>query len=293
MADNVNVRDAESAEKTIATDEVDSRHYQIVKLAVGADGVATAVTDLASAAHQVTQNAALTAIAASVDGLEGYTDGLEAAFTTLSGHVDGLEALATALNGYVDGLEGKDFATQTTLAALLAKVIAAPSTEAKQDAANTLLTAIAASVDGLEGFTDGLEGLATSLNGYTDGLEAAHGSDLAKLEAIRALLAGTLLVDSASGSGQITGQGRKVSTTVGTAVALAASTTIKWVLVTALATNTDRVAVGAAGVLATVGSQTGIGLAPGQAVLVPATNLANVYVDVRVSGEGVTYAYGV
>lgn len=35
-----------------------------------------------------------------------------------------------------------DPATQTTLAALLAKIIAAPSTEAKQDAANTLLTTI-------------------------------------------------------------------------------------------------------------------------------------------------------
>lgn len=37
-----------------------------------------------------------------------------------------------------------DPSTETTLAALLAKVIAAPSTEAKQDAANALLTTIAA-----------------------------------------------------------------------------------------------------------------------------------------------------
>lgn len=41
-------------------------------------------------------------------------------------------------------IAGEDFATQTTLAALLAKVIAAPSTEAKQDAMITLLTTIAA-----------------------------------------------------------------------------------------------------------------------------------------------------
>lgn len=52
-------------------------------------------------------------------------------------------ALQTTLNA-------KDFATQTTLAALLAKVIAAPSTEAKQDSMITLLTAIAGYVDGLE-----------------------------------------------------------------------------------------------------------------------------------------------
>lgn len=41
-------------------------------------------------------------------------------------------------------------ASQTTLAALLAKVIAAPSTEAKQDATNVLLNAIGLSVDGVE-----------------------------------------------------------------------------------------------------------------------------------------------
>ena len=39
-----------------------------------------------------------------------------------------------------DTLIAKDFATQTTLAAVLAKVIAAPATEAKQDSLTTLLT---------------------------------------------------------------------------------------------------------------------------------------------------------
>ena len=55
----------------------------------------------------------------------------------------GQATIATILgahSGYLDGVEGalgalnlKDFATQTTLAAILAKIIAAPSTEAKQD----------------------------------------------------------------------------------------------------------------------------------------------------------------
>lgn len=39
-------------------------------------------------------------------------------------------------------LNGKDFATQTTLAAVLAKLIAAPATEAKQDTGNTSLNNI-------------------------------------------------------------------------------------------------------------------------------------------------------
>jgi hypothetical protein len=74
-------------------------------------------------------NTKLDTIIAAVDGLEGFVDGLE-------GMVDGLEALITTLNGYVDGLEGfvdgiegalatlnaKDFATEVTLASVLAGI---------------------------------------------------------------------------------------------------------------------------------------------------------------------------
>jgi len=49
-----------------------------------------------------------------------------------------------------DVLIAKDFATQTTLAAILAKLIAAPSTEAKQDV--------------LISYVDGLESLLTAIN---------------------------------------------------------------------------------------------------------------------------------
>jgi hypothetical protein len=68
-----------------------------------------------------------------------------------------LDDLQTAVEGDVqtalDALVAKDFATQTTLAALLAKVIAAPATEAKQDtliakdyATQTTLAALLAKV---------------------------------------------------------------------------------------------------------------------------------------------------
>lgn len=77
--------------------------------------------------------------------------------------LDRLKTIAASLvtlHGDVDGLEGKDYATQTTLAAVLAKLsadpatqttlaailakqIAAPATEAKQDAANTKLDTLA------------------------------------------------------------------------------------------------------------------------------------------------------
>lgn len=60
-----------------------------------------------------------------------------------------------------------DPATQTTLAALLAKILAAPSTEAKQDTGNTSLASILTSVDGLEGVLGTTAGAAvvTDANG--------------------------------------------------------------------------------------------------------------------------------
>lgn len=48
-------------------------------------------------------------------------------------------------------LNGKDFATQTTLAAVLDKIIAAPATEAKQDTGNTSLNSIDGKLYGEKG----------------------------------------------------------------------------------------------------------------------------------------------
>jgi hypothetical protein len=66
---------------------------------------------------------------------------------------DDIIVLLTAIAGYVDGLEGKDYATQATLAAVLAKLIATPATEAKQDtliakdfATQTTLAAVLAKI---------------------------------------------------------------------------------------------------------------------------------------------------
>lgn len=129
---NIDIRDASGVTKTLATTQsggVDTPHHRDPE-AIAA--LALLHTDLA---------------------------------TTLGGFLDGLEALIGATNAGNTAIYNRltgDPATQTTLAALLAKVIAAPSTEAKQDAGNTLLTAIA---------------------GYVDGLEAGNASILAKLSA--------------------------------------------------------------------------------------------------------------
>ncbi|MER8762901.1 hypothetical protein [Mesorhizobium sp. M0968] len=100
MADSqINTTDTVTgATAPIATQLIGGKHYPS-RTSVDSTG---ALVDPATAAKQDAQSAILTAIA-------GYTDGIEALLATIS---------------------GKDFATQTTLAALLAKVIAAPATEA-------------------------------------------------------------------------------------------------------------------------------------------------------------------
>lgn len=92
--------------------------------------------------------------------------------------------------------------------------------------------------------------------------------------------------------GVIAGQGRKVTTSAGTAVALAASTTCKWVLATALTSNTQQVNVGLTGVIAAAGTSTGVPLLPGASVLIPVANVSTVFVNSRVDAEGVSFIYG-
>lgn len=64
-------------------------------------------------------------------------------------------------------------ATQTTLAAVLAKIIAAPATEAKQDAIVAGLVSIDGRVDGLEALATALNALVTAQNGTLDGVETS------------------------------------------------------------------------------------------------------------------------
>ena len=88
------------------------------------------------------------------------------------------------------------------------------------------------------------------------------------------------------------GVGRKTSTTPGTAVALASTAACRRVIVQALWSNTNPVAVGlAAGVKATVGSEAGIKLNPGGSAAFDIDDIAKVYMDPITSGEGVSFTY--
>lgn len=87
------------------------------------------------------------------------------------------------------------------------------------------------------------------------------------------------------------GHGVKTVAVAGTDEALAASTVCKRVVIEAQTDNTSGIAVGAAGVDATVATGTGVFLNPGDAFELEIDNLADVFIDALVSGEGVRYTY--
>lgn len=88
------------------------------------------------------------------------------------------------------------------------------------------------------------------------------------------------------------GDGVKVVAVAGTDEALASSTAAKWVTIQAQTDNTSSVAIGATGVDATVATGDGISLDPGDVITIPCDNLADIFVDALVSGEGVRFIYG-
>lgn len=87
------------------------------------------------------------------------------------------------------------------------------------------------------------------------------------------------------------GHGVKTVAVAGTDEALAGSTACKRVVIQAQTDNTSGVAVGAAGVDATVATGTGVYLNPGDAFELEIDNLADVFIDALVSGEGARYTY--
>lgn len=85
--------------------------------------------------------------------------------------------------------------------------------------------------------------------------------------------------------------GRKVVTTAATAVALATIQNVDFVIITAETDNTGVIAVGASTVVATVLNRRGIPLNAGDSISLGAVDLADVYIDSTIDGDGVTYLF--
>ena len=106
------------------------------------------------------------------------------------------------------------------------------------------------------------------------------------------LAAGTAVIGKVGHDITGIGDGVTTVTTAGTDVVLAASTAAKAIMIQAQTDNTSAVAVGATGVDATVATGTGILLYAGDwTPWIPIDNLADIYIDSLVNGEGVRYIY--
>ncbi len=85
---------------------------------------------------------------------------------------------------------------------------------------------------------------------------------------------------------------RKTVTTAGTAVSLVDGlVSAKYVLLTALSTNTGVIVFGGNTVVAAAATRRGTPLNPGASAGIPVDDLSDVYLDATVSGEGVSYTY--
>lgn len=176
--------------------------------------------------------------------------------TTIIGHVDGIETLLGTMDADTSNL-------------------------------STKIDTIAGDTTSIQAALETVGGLVVNLGTNNDvtvtGTVDLGATDNAVLDAIAASVAAS----------SITGIGHGVTTvtTAGTDVALAASTTCKRVVIQAQTDNTSIIAAGASGVDATVATGTGVVLYPGDTFELDIDNLADIYIDSLVNGEGVRYTY--
>lgn len=85
---------------------------------------------------------------------------------------------------------------------------------------------------------------------------------------------------------------RKTISSAGTRETLASSTAAKWVTICAETDNTGLVVVGGSTVVASLSTRRGLPLYAGDCTTLQVDDLVDVYLDVTVSGDGVTYLYG-
>ena len=87
------------------------------------------------------------------------------------------------------------------------------------------------------------------------------------------------------------GDGRQVVATPGTAVALAASTAIKEVTITAELGNTGTLTVGGSAVVDAEATRRGSPLYPGDSITLASDDLAEVFIDAEIATDGCSYTY--
>lgn len=189
---------------------------------------------------------------------------------------------------------------------------------------NAVLDDIASDTEALKGYVDGIEGLLTTIDADTGNMatslgtldNAISGSEM-QVDIVASLPAGTNAIGKLSANSGVDigdvdvasiatgtnaigrvghditgiGHGVKTVTTAGTDVALASSTACKKVDIQAQTDNTGLIAVGGSGVDATEATGTGVLLNAGDFYSLEIDNLADIYIDSTINGDGVRFTY--
>lgn len=229
----------------------------------------------------VVTNADITTIAGAVAAGHVQVDVLSAPSTAVTGPLTDTQLRATAVPISVATIPSHAVTNTGTFAVQAAQATAANlnMTEASASAIKTAVEALDNSVDG--------NYLNTNMNIAGTDVPAGNGTAATSQRV-------TIASDSTGVVGHnITGIGHgvKVVTTAGTDVALAASTACKRITIQSQTDNTSLIAVGATGVDATIATGTGVVLYPGDSYEMDIDNLADVFIDSLVNGEGVRFSY--
>lgn len=235
---------------------------------------------------------------------------------TIIGHVDGIEGLLTTIDADTSTLAAVDFATGTDVASLATVGGGTEASALRVTIANDSTGVVSVDDNGGSITVDGAvnadlrvggsavttsnpvpiqppaSGYLTENLGYVNGAAVNVGTGAISTGTQRVTLATDDPVSQGITSRYITGinHGSKTVATAGTDVALATSTACKRLIIQAYASNTGVIAFGASGVDAAAAG-TGAVLSPGDSVDFYIDNLADVYIDSTVSGEGVRFTY--
>ena len=301
---------------TLATDSTGVVSIDDNGGAITVDGsvTANAGTNLNTSALALEAGGNLAAIKAKTDNIPALGQALAASsvpvilpsatITTLTppAAITGFATEATlgTVHGHVDSIDTKTPSLGQALAAASVPVIlpAATITTLTPPAAITgfaLETGgnLAAAATSLGNLDNSVDGNYLNVNQNIAGTDVAAGAGTVNAQTQRVTHASDDPVNTAVQSKYITGIGHGVATvtTAGTDVAIAASTPCKKVTLQAQTDNTSLIAVGASGVDATVATGTGIILYAGDSYEFDIDNLADIYIDSLVNGEGVRYCY--
>jgi chromosome segregation ATPase len=147
---------------------LDTVENKLVDITGATNNVGDILTD--NTANLATIDVTLTAIKGYIDGIEGFTDGLETLIASTNAKLDSVISSVDGLEGYTDGIETLIGTTNTRLSTLSTTL---SNVETLITASNVSLESISSTLDTVGDNVDQLENLITAGNTLLTGIKAS------------------------------------------------------------------------------------------------------------------------